>query len=285
MSLRRPRLDSPLPYSIDLEPLRETLTAYGGLPQMAEAFRALGGAAAVEAGLRFKERQRGFSEVQLVESFVLLLAAGGECLDDFARLGADQGLVALVGHELPSPETARKFLYRFHDADQAAQRPQQALSWVPPEGEPLRALDAVNQAVITEFGRRFPAERHGTVDMDATISESRKREALAHYEGGRGYPPEIAVWAETGMVLADEFRDGNVPAGSDPLSVTRRAFAALPESVTERSFRGDSACYNHELLNWLRDERRAGGPAGRIRFAVSADMSRDLRARIAALPE
>jgi hypothetical protein len=53
--------------------------------------------------------------------------------------------------------------------------------------------------------------------MDASIIESRKREAFWHYDGGRGYQPEIAVWAETGLILADEFRDGNAPAGFDPL--------------------------------------------------------------------
>jgi hypothetical protein len=38
------------------------------------------------------------------------------------------------------------------------------------------------------------------------------REALYTYEGSRGYQPMLAVWAEMDGVLADEFRDGNVPA-------------------------------------------------------------------------
>ena len=50
------------------------------------------------------------------------------------------------------------------------------------------------------------------MDQDATIIESRKREALYTYEGSRGYQPMLAVWAEMDVVLADEFRDGNVPA-------------------------------------------------------------------------
>lgn len=274
-----------LSYEIGAEPLPELLTAYGGLPNVAEAYRALGAAAAVEADLHVKERQRGFTESEMVESFVVLLAAGGECLDDFAVLGADAGLAALLEHPLPSPEAARKFLYRFHNDTVDEKRPQHALAWVPAETAPLLALDRASRAVVAEVGRRRPAEKVGTVDMDATIIESRKREALAHYDGGRGYPPEVAVWAETSLILSDEFRDGNVPAGSDPLTVTKRAFAALPATVTERNFRGDSACYNHGLLNWLRDENRKDGPTGKIRFAVSADMSQDLRARITALAE
>ena len=91
------------------------------------------------------------------------------------------------------------------------------------------------------------------MDQDATIIESGNREALRTYEGERGYQPMLAVWAEMNVVLADEFRDGNVPAMMDPLAVSKRAFAALPETVTTYYFRGDSACHECKLINWLRD--------------------------------
>jgi len=42
------------------------------------------------------------------------------------------------------------------------------------------------------------------------------------------------VWAEADLVLADEFRDGNVPAKQDPLTCAKLAFAALPENVRQR---------------------------------------------------
>ena len=51
-----------------------------------------------------------------------------------------------------------------------------------------------------------------TVDQDATLLESRNQAALRSYEGERGYQPMLAVGAEMNLVLADEFRDGNVPA-------------------------------------------------------------------------
>jgi len=56
-----------------------------------------------------KERERGYDEATFVESFVILNAAGGECLDDFAHLRSDVGLAELVGHELPSPEARGSF--------------------------------------------------------------------------------------------------------------------------------------------------------------------------------
>src|SRR5208283_3926821 len=106
----------------------------------------------------------------------------------------------------------------------------------------------------------------------------------ATYEGGSGYQPMVALWAEMNVVVAEEFRDGNVPALKDPLRVAQRGFAALPGTIQERYFRGDSACDEEELLSWLRDEKRANGPQGLIGFAVSARMNPVLREEIDAIP-
>ena len=83
----------------------------------------------------------------------------------------------------------------------------------------------------------------------------------------------VAVWAEADLVLADEFRDGSVPAKQAPLTCAKLAFAALPESITQRYFRGDSACHENGLLDWLKHPDREKEPGGGIGFAVSAFMS------------
>jgi hypothetical protein len=63
------------------------------------------------------------------------------------------------------------------------------------------------------------------------------------------------------------------------LALVARVFAALPESVTERYFRADSACYDEQLLKWLSEPSRGIG------FAISADMTRTLRQACSALPQ
>jgi len=95
----------------------------------------------------------------------------------------------------------------------------------------------------------------------------------------------LAVWAETGLVLADQFRDGNVPAQMKPLEVAQGAFAALPGTVREYYFRGDAACHESGLVNWLRNEQRPGGPQGRIGFAISARLTEALQAAIEGVAE
>jgi hypothetical protein len=286
--MSKPPLPIDFPFEISPEPAPELLTALAGLPLVAKAFRSLMLPESVARHVRIKKRDRGFSEAEVVESLVLLNAAGGDCLDDLARLRADPGLSALLGHEIPSPEAARKFLYAFHDdslieAAKAARKPDQ-LAFIPAETAPLEGLARVNVDLVRGVARRAPDQKIATVDQDATIQESRKREALPHYEGGRGYQPMIAVWAETRLVLADEFRDGNVPAMMEPLTVAKRAFAALPSTVEQYYYRADSASHEARLVSWLRDEDRADGPKGPIGFCISARMSEALAVSIKALP-
>jgi hypothetical protein len=279
----------PLLIEIDPEPLPETLTSLGGVPLVVQTFRSLGLPVHVQQHVHIKERARGYDEATMVESFVILNAVGGECFEDFQRLREDPGLSEMIGHGIPSPEAARQFLYQFHDEEKIAEAQQgrsgEEIAYIPEESEALKGLGWVNRALVQELGRRCSDQRIATVDQDATIIESRKQEALRTYEGERGYQPMLAVWAETNLVLADEFRDGNVPAMMDPLRVAKRAFAALPETVTTYYYRGDSASHESHLVNWLRDENRAEGPKGRIGFAISARMSEALKKAIEQLPE
>ena len=281
--------ESPLLFEVDPQPAEEMLTALGGLPLVVQAFRSLGLPGSVKQHVVVKERQRGYDEATFVESFVLLNAAGGECLDDFEHLRADQGLAEMIGHEIPSSEAARNFLYAFHEEEKIEQAKQQRLpdqiAYIPEDSEPLAGLGKVNEELIRRFGERCPEQKIATVDQDTTIIESRKQEALPTYEGPRGYQPMLAVWAEMDAVLADEFRDGNVPALMAPLTVAKAAFAALPSTVRSYYYRGDSACHEKELLHWLLDEKRTGGPQGFIGFAISVRMSEALRSAILEVPE
>jgi hypothetical protein len=126
----------------------------------------------------------------------------------------------MIGHSIPSPEAARQFLYQLHQQEkiEAAKqrRSEDEITYIPEEAEALLGLGCVNQALVREVGRRCPEQRIATVDQDATIIESRKREALRTYEGEWGYQPMLAVWAETNLVLADEFGDGVLLPGGWP---------------------------------------------------------------------
>ena len=79
------------------------------------------------------------------------------------------------------------------------------------------------------------------------------------------------------MILHDQFRDGHVPAGCGNVRVLEQAVANLPQGVNRIALRADSALYETAVLRWC-EERQ-------IAYAISADLSDQLRAEILRLPE
>jgi hypothetical protein len=278
MSARLPLLQK-TPFVLDPRPLFEATSPHAGLLSVSRSYRSLGMPALVAANLSLRKRQRGFAEAQFIESISLLQAVGGECPEDMPLLAGDPCLERGLGYRPPKATAVREFLERFHDNKLEKLRPKREVqkSFIFPSSPPVAALQQVQSGLVRRIARLYAkagqAQRIATVDQDATIIESHKEAAYGHYEEGRGYQPMVAMWAEADLVLADEFRDGNVPAKQDPLTCTKLAFAALPETVTRRYFRGDSACHENELLEWLKHPDRQQEPGGRIGFAVSAVMS------------
>lgn len=253
----------------------EMVTARAGLPLVLEALRAIRLDEVIASRLRVARRERGFSALEKLEALVLLIADGGDRIEDIRILSDDKGLLRLLDRTLPSPDSLLDFLSAFDDPAAWEQRPADEKSFVPAENEALRALDEVLVASVSRIAD--PAGDTATIDHDGTIIESHKADAQVAYEGTRGYQPLVAVWAEQDLVVADEFRDGNVPGGKDPLSSVVRAFAALPERVTKRFFRGDTAAYYAPLLKHLVTEK--------IGFAIGADMTKELQAACVSIEE
>jgi len=253
---------------------REDVTARAGLPLVVETMRALRMDELAQAELPEPKRRRGFTPAQKLEALVTLLAAGGDRVEDVRVLSEDKGLERLLGGPLPSPDALLDFLGQFHDPACWEARPPEKKAWVPPESAGLRALETINREVVARGAARTTIR--ATIDHDGTIIEAHKRDAKVAYEGMCGYQPLVAVWAEEQLVVADEFRDGNVAGGEDPLSSVQRAMRNLPPWVQERYFRGDSASYYAPLLKYLVGEG--------IGFTISADLTQELRACCLAVP-
>jgi hypothetical protein len=268
-----------LPFQLIQDTSKVLLTCFGGLPLVMETFRALGLRESIRKHLCMFQRSGKYEEADYVESFISVFAAGGDCVDDFEKLRADKGLKKL-GLRVPSAESVRWFLNVFHEDEPLQGRlPHEAL--IPEETGWLKGLRAVLKELIRKAVReRSPST--ATIDLDATVIESHKREAYWTYLGDKGYQPVIAYWAEEDLLVADQFRDGNVPAGMDLLPVLQEAISALPSTVCLIRVRSDAAAYRHDLLNWCRKEIQ-GRP--RIQFAISAEVTEELRAAIQALPE
>lgn len=271
-----------LPFKVIEDESGDALTSYGGLALVMETCEALGLAGLVKHYVRIKQRNRGYTESKYVESVIALMASGGDCLEDIERLRSDAGLKLLLG-EMPSAEAVRFFLYGFHDEKLLESRPEEG-AFIAAETEPLAGLWEVNREVALKASRK-EQPKEATIDQDATVVQSHKEQSQMTYLGERGYQPVINYWAEQDLILSDEFRDGNVPAGMNCLSSFLRAVCCLPQSVETIYFRSDSAAYQHKLLDVMREGLELHGEKVPVYFAISADVSEALRGKIISVSE
>ena len=266
-----------LPFEIDDAVDPSLVTGRAGVPLVIELFRQLGVAQAIDTEVTVKQRQRGLPPAQLVESLIALWTSGGDRCQDLTPLREDRALAALLGHPLPATTTVRDFLEAFHveNGPLWAAGPQ---ATIPEESAPLVGLGRANRTLVAGL-QRGARVRTATLDVDATLVESHKDTATVAYDGTRGYQPVVVLWAEQDVIVHDQFRDGHVPAGCGNVRVLAQAVANLPQGVTEVRLRADSALYETEVLRWCED------PQHPVAYAISADLSEQLKAEIVRLPE
>jgi hypothetical protein len=270
--------DTPrLPFEIDDTIDPTLITGRAGVPLVIELFRQLGVAQAIDAHVAIKQRQRGLPPAQLVESLIALWTSGGDRCQDLTMLREDEALAALLGHPLPAATTMRDFLEAFQ-VDGGPLWAAGPAATIPLESAPLAGLGQANRALVAGL-QRGARERTATLDVDATLVESHKDAATVAYDGTRGYQPVVVLWAEQDVIVHDQFRDGHVPAGCGNVRVLEQAVANLPQGITQLCLRADSALYETDVLRWCED---ADHP---VAYAVSADLSEQLKAEIVRLPE
>jgi hypothetical protein len=175
----------------------------------------------------------------LVETLVALWAVGGDRCQDLKTLRADAARAGWRGSALPAATTMRDFLEGCHVEAPPLWRLGEKTA-IPEESAPLAGLGAANRRILATV-QQHVLQRTATLDGDATIREAHKPTATGASEGTRGYQPVVAVWAEPDLMVHDEFRDGNVPAGCGNVRIRERAVASLPPGIMQRFVRGDSA--------------------------------------------
>jgi hypothetical protein len=289
-----------LSYRVEGELTSQNLTGLSGLSPYLELMVGSGVLESVRRNVDVCGEQ-GWTDHEIVASLVLLNLAGGDCVDDLENLNADAGFGKLVrwceSHGLSrrvrremkrrwrkaksrsviSPSVARRWLGAFHDEGQEKLRVA-GKAFIPKPDEHLLGLRRVNSEFVSWVQDASP-QFTATLDLDATLLETSKSDALFCYQGYRAYQPVNVWWAEQELILHSEFRDGNVPAGWRQLQVVKQAISHLASSVKAVRLRSDSAGYEHALLAWL-DRADNKGRLGRIEFAVSCDVSPEFKVAV-----
>jgi hypothetical protein len=279
------------------------LTSLAGLPLYLDLIHASGLGTAIRQQVRVAGAQ-GWLDIQMILAVIFLNLAGGDCVEDLERLENDSGFAAILRaierdllsraerrslkarwrrareRAVPSPSALSGWLERFHDP--AAPKAVAGSAFIPAVTAELRSLWRVNQTLLG-FMQTHQPMTSATLDMDATLIETHKRDALHCYKGFKAYQPLNCWWAERGTMLYSEFRDGNVPAGHEQLRVLKDCLSYLPASVKKVSLRSDTAGYQEDLLLYCGEGKDPR--FGVIDFAIGADVTQPFRAAVLATPE
>jgi hypothetical protein len=179
----------------------------------------------------------------------------------------------------PSPSAAFRYLAAFHDEEQEKERAD-GKAFIPRKNEHLRGLAQVNRDLVGKVQGRAP-EQTATLDLDATLVETSKQEALYSYQGFKAYQPLSVYWAEQELLLFTEFRDGNMQAGHEILRVLQEGLALLPEGVQQVRLRRDTSDYQHELLRFCGCDLAQNRCFDRTEVAVGCDVTLAFRQAVA----
>ena len=256
--------------------LKEVSTPWSGVSLLIDLYRKLEMHELADRMLPAKKSSKGLKAGQTVESFVLLSALGGENVEDMQHLRDDMGLTEILGYQAPAPETARQWLDKFHDESLMVKKSLQG-TFIPPESAGLAGLREMNKRVVQSYITSLKPGLEVTLDVDTQLVETYKADAQYCYEHYKAFQAMKVVWAETMLVVNDEFRDGNVSVGKDIKRIVDEAVEMLPPGDWHINIRSDSAAYDVDTLDYW-----DGKPWG---FAVSADMHPPLRKEIEGLPE
>lgn len=294
-----------LPFRVEAASETRNIVDHGGLCLYLELLCANGMLASVREHVRVCSEDQGWSDEQMVLALVCLNLAGGECVDDLRMLEADRGLGRLLRlaeqhhltgaqrrledkrwrkgrtQHLPSASSVFRFLSKFDEPAQNQLR-RSGKAFIPAATAPLAGLARVNADALS-FLQRFRPQRVATLDVDATVVPTYKRDALFCYQSCRAYQPMNVFWAEQQAIVHSEFRDGNVPAGYEQLRVLQQALSYLPDGVQTVQLRSDTAGYQHDLLHWCatgKSER-----FGVIEFAVGCPITQEFRNAVKQISE
>lgn len=295
-----------LSFQYEVDSSSNGMTALAGLPPYIDLAAASGLIDSLRRHMKVCAGQsQGWADDQIVMSLVLLGIAGGDSVNDLRIMNEDEGFARVLRRvewhgltrkerrererrwhkerkrAVPSPSVVFRYLEAFSDPPEEAKRGM-GYAFIPALNGHLRELGLVNEDLLGFAQRKSPQEV-ATLDQDASLVETYKKEALFSYQGTKAYQPLSTYWAERDMVVHSEFRDGNVPAGYGNLRALQQALKALPIGVVKVCFRSDTAAYQKDLLGYCaegKDER-----FGVIEFAVGVDVTLAFKEAVAKVRE
>ena len=241
-----------------VETTNDLLTSRAGLLSIAELMKSIGLADRIDTCFPLPGSNRGFKPSVFIETLILMQHEGGFHLDDVRYIQEDKALRTVLGlAQIPKADSLGDWLRRMGKHPQFT-----------------TAFSAVNQLVLQSALHKRKAI---TLDIDATEIIAAKADARWTYKSNRGYMPMVGHIAETGQIVACDFREGNTPPAKDNLKFILQCQNSLPAGCYLQNLRIDAAGYQVDIIKHCDQQC--------IDYAIRAKMSAYLKEMILSAPE
>jgi len=245
--------------SFKLEKTKDLITPHAGLALLGEFAVGLGLLDAIDRKLPGPGSSVGYLPSEHAMPLILMLNGGGRKLEDLRQIRDDAGLREVLGMQrIPLSDAVGDWLRRCG------------------ENGGLAGLAGVNRRILKRALKRDGNSGY-TLDIDATGIEAEKKSARMTYKGYTGYMPIVGHLAESGLVIGDDFREGNASPGSCNLEFIKYCRRQLPGEKCIKGFRADSASYQASIINYCQ--------ANGIKFAIGGDLDAAVVRQINSLGE
>ena len=248
---------SVLPFK--LEKTKDEISSHAGLALFGEFIHALDLPAILDRRLPGPGSSVGYRPSQFVFPLLLMLHGGGRSLEDLRRIRMDVGLRKLLGlDKIPSSDATGDWLRRMGD------------------GKGMKRLGRSNRD-FTRRVLRSEKDTGYTLDIDASQIVAKKQEAMFTYKGERGYMPIVGHLVENGLVIGEEFREGNDSPNARNFPFIKYCARQMPKGKRIAHLRADSATYQADVFNWCEKKK--------VAFAIGGHLDEATQAAIKAIPD
>jgi hypothetical protein len=242
-----------------LEKTKDTITSHAGLALLGEFCVGLGLLDFTDSYLPKPGSGAGFRASEYVFPLVLMLNGGGRSLEDVRVIRDDTGLREILPLDrVPTSDAIGDWLRKVSDTGG------------------LSGLKKVNQKLLKR-GMKYDGLKGYTLDIDATGIEAEKQSAKMTYKGFKGYMPIVGHLAENGLIVGEEFREGNVAPAARNLEFLKYCVRQMPKDKKITALRADGASYQADIVNYCNKWD--------IDFAIGGELDEAVLRAIYSIPE
>ncbi|MBU4344817.1 MAG: IS1380 family transposase [Desulfobacteraceae bacterium] len=237
----------------------EAQASSAGLALLGEFCIGLGVLDWVDAYMPKSGKGARFKASEYLFPLVLMLNGGGRSLEDIRIIRSDFMLRDILPlKRVPSPDAIGDWLRRTADSGR------------------LSGLEKTNRKLLKR-ALEYDDIKNYTLNIDTAVIEAEKESAKPTYKGFKGYTPIIGHLAENGLIVSEEFREGNVDPALKNLEFCRHCIDRMPAGKSIRLLRACPPSCQVDIIDFCNKKG--------VEFAIGGNLDEAMLRAIGFIPE